>query len=372
MTVATKTTQELLSARKERLRKAIALEKSDKTCCILMADAFCARHMGVKMADFCKSMKAANQTMVDSAKALGDFEGMNAAFGPACVFPLIFMTHVDIPGVELPEDDLWQLHEREVMTTADYDTILNKGWLPFMVDYLKNRLHFPLDETFAELAETPQLVKNFEDAGYLVYSPIVATAVPELLGGGRSMPKFNHDLYKIPDKVEAVLDVIQKEMLEILRQQIRATGSTVVFLSPARGASEFYAPKLWERFVWKYLKETADVIIEEGAAMDFHIDSNWERDLDFFKAMPKGKCVFQTDGVTNIYKIKEKLGDRMCIMGDVGAVMLSLGTPDDVYNYSKKLIKDMGPGFILSTGCSAPPNAKVENVQAMIAAAQNN
>jgi uroporphyrinogen-III decarboxylase len=32
----------------------------------------------------------------------------------------------------------------------------------------------------------------------------------------------------------------------------------------------------------------------------------------------------------------------------------------------------MGPGFILSTGCSAPPNAKVENVKAMIAAAQNN
>ena len=185
------------------------------------------------------------------------------------------------------------------------------------------------------------------------------------------MPKFNHDMYKMPDKVEAVLDVIQKEMLEILRQQIRATESTVVFLSrPAVPATS--TPPALERFVWKYLKEVADVIIEEGAAMDFHIDSNWERDLDFFKAMPKGKCVFQTDGVTNIYKIKEKLGDRMCIMGDVGAVMLTLGTPDEVYNYSSKLIKDIGPGLILSTGCSAPPNAKVENVKAMIAAAQNN
>ena len=183
-----KTNQELLSERKERLRKAIALEKSDKTCCILMADAFCARHMGVKMSDFCKSIKASNQTMVESAKALGDFEGMNAAFAPSAVFPLIFMTHVKIPGVELPEDALWMLDEREMMTTADYDTILNKGWMPFMVDFLKNRIKFPLDETFAELAETPQLVKNFEDAGYLVYSPIVASSVPDSSAAGAPCP----------------------------------------------------------------------------------------------------------------------------------------------------------------------------------------
>jgi len=366
------TTQELLRKRKERLRKVIALEKPDKTPFILMADSFCARHMGVKLSDFCSSFKVANKTMLDSAKALGDFEGMNAAFAAGPIFPLIFMTKVKLPGQELPADSLWQLDEKEVMTIEDYDTILNKGWGPFMVDFLKNRLNFPLEATMQQLAEVPKLVQNFEDAGYVIYSPIVATAVPELIGGARSMPKYTRDMYKIPDKVEAVLDVIQKECLETLRQTIRATKATIVFLSPARGASEFYSPKLWERFVWKYLKETADVIFEEGAAIDIHIDSNWERDLEFFRALPKGKCVFETDGVTDIYKIKKVLGDRMCIKGDVGAAKLSLGTPDEVYNYSVQLIRDMGPGFILSTGCSAPPDAKVENIKAMVAAAASN
>jgi uroporphyrinogen-III decarboxylase len=126
---------------------------------------------------------------------------------------------------------------------------------------------------------------------------------------------------------------------------------------------------LWERFVWKYLKATADVIIEEGAAADLHIDGQWERDLDYFKAFPKGKCVFESDGVTDIYKIKEALGDRMPIKGDVSAVLTSLGTPDEVYNYCTRIIRDIGPGLILSSGCSLPPNAKVENVKAMIAAA---
>jgi uroporphyrinogen-III decarboxylase len=40
-----------------------------------------------------------------------------------------------------------------------------------------------------------------------------------------------------------------------------------------------------------------------------------------------------------------------------------------VYDYASKLVKDMGDGFILASGCSIPPNAKVENVKAMISAA---
>ncbi len=60
----------------------------------------------------------------------------------------------------------------------------------------------------------------------------------------------------------------------------------------------------------------------------------------------------------------------MCLMGDVPAAMLTLGTPDEVYKYSCNLVNNLGPkGFILGVGCTVPQNAKVENVKAMIAAA---
>ena len=364
-----KTPQELLQERKERIRKAVALEQTDRTPVVTLADGFCATHMGVKLSDFCSSLKASNKVMVDSIKELGDIDGFDSAFAAALLFPLGFMTNIKLPGRDLADDVVWQLDEKEVMTVEDYDTILNKGWTPFMQDYVANRLNVQFDAIMAELADTPQMVKNFEDAGYVVYSPLVINLVNELLSGGRSMPKFIQDLYKRADKVEAVLDVIQQEVLVTMRKQIRATNSSYVFISPARGASEFFSRKLWERFVWKYLKQVADVIIEEGAVINFHIDSNWERDLEYFKDFPVGKCVFETDGATNIYKIKEVLGSRMCIKGDVPAALFTLGTPDDVYNYSTKLIKDMGPGFILASGCAVPVNAKVENVKAMIAAA---
>ncbi len=363
-----KTNKELFNERLARVKKAIALEKPDRTPVVLMADSFCARHLGLTIADYCKSFKVANEIQVESAKRLGDFEGTTYPFCTPILFSLAFMTKVKTPGIELPPDSLWQIEEKEIMSRADYDTILKKGWATFSKEYLIERINFPWDAVMDELQCAPQCNKNFEDAGYIVYTPIIIVNVTEWLSFGRSFAPFVSDIYQIPDKVEAVLDVLQAERLEGLRQMVRASKPLAVFIQPGRGSGEFFRPKLWERFVWKYLKETAEMLIQEGTIVDFHLDGNWETNLEYFKCFPKGSCVIEVDGKTNLYKVKEKLGDRFCMKGDVPASLLTLGTPEDVYNYSAKLIKDLGPGFILSSGCTTPPDAKVNNVAAMIAA----
>ena len=77
-----------------------------------------------------------------------------------------------------------------------------------------------------------------------------------------------------------------------------------------------------------------------------------------------------TDGTTDLFKAKEVLGDHMCLMGDVPPNMLCLDSPEQVYTYCRKLIRELGPsGFILQSGCDIPPDAKLSNVQAMVAAA---
>ncbi|WP_411681029.1 uroporphyrinogen decarboxylase family protein [Clostridium thailandense] len=364
-----KTKQELYNERLGRLNKTLALEKTDRPPVILQMDGFCATHMGYTLAELCKGVKESNKIMLESLKALGDVDGSEASFSGGPIFPLTFLARVKLPGRELPENMMWQLDEAEMMLPGDYDTIINKGWSNFAPGYLRDRLKIDVDKLMEDLTYGPQATKNITDEGYLVYKQSTALTVNEYLGGGRSMVKFMRDLFKIPDKVEATLEVMQKEIVEGMRKQIRDSKASVVFLSPARGASEFFSPKLWERFVWKYIKETADAVIEEGAVCNIHMDGDWERDLNYFKDFPKGKIVLETDGATDIYKVKEILGSNACIKGDVPAAKLCLATPEEVYNYSTKLIKDMGEGFILSSGCSVPSNAKVENVKAMISAA---
>lgn len=68
---------------------------------------------------------------------------------------------------------------------------------------------------------------------------------------------------------------------------------------------------------------------------------------------------------------REVLDDRMCLMGDVPASLLAFGSASEVYDYTHKLIDDVGSrtGLIVSSGCNTPLNAKAENVDAMVQAA---
>jgi uroporphyrinogen-III decarboxylase len=65
--------------------------------------------------------------------------------------------------------------------------------------------------------------------------------------------------------------------------------------------------------------------------------------------------------MTDLCKFRQIVGDRMAVMGDIPAHLLSLGTPDNIYNYVRDLIRDIGPtGLLLTPGCDAPFNAKPE------------
>ena len=87
-----KTAQELLNERSTRIKKAIALEKPDRTPVVLSADAFCANLMGVKMSEFCADIKLTNKAMLDTLKTLGEVDGMNSSFAFLPIFPLEIIT----------------------------------------------------------------------------------------------------------------------------------------------------------------------------------------------------------------------------------------------------------------------------------------
>jgi len=71
---------------------------------------------------------------------------------------------------------------------------------------------------------------------------------------------------------------------------------------------------------------------------------------------------------TDIFRAKEMLGDKACIMGNVPISMLQVSTPAAVEEYCKKLIEKVGKngGFILRCSTDFTQDAKPENVKAMI------
>ena len=68
-------------------------------------------------------------------------------------------------------------------------------------------------------------------------------------------------------------------------------------------------------------------------------------------------------------KAKEVLGDVVCLQGGVPLTLLCTGTPDDVTEHCKKMIKHVGKngGYIMAPSTMLD-DAKVENVKAMFEA----
>jgi hypothetical protein len=69
------------------------------------------------------------------------------------------------------------------------------------------------------------------------------------------MSKFFFDLYRMPDKVKAAMDVIQPFWIEHGINSCNATGVRAIWVGGWRAASALVAPKLWDTFVFPYYLE---------------------------------------------------------------------------------------------------------------------
>jgi uroporphyrinogen decarboxylase len=77
-------------------------------------------------------------------------------------------------------------------------------------------------------------------------------------------------------------------------------------------------------------------------------------------------------GAMDIRAMKRQYGDRLCLLGNVDLVTLGMGTPQDVDNEVRNLIRDVGPGggYVISSGNSLAGYLPPENVLAMRDAVQ--
>lgn len=69
----------------------------------------------------------------------------------------------------------------------------------------------------------------------------------------------------------------------------------------------------------------------------------------------------------DIVRVKEKYGDRLCLVGNVSNELLRSGTPAEVEKAVKELLRTVAPGggYCLGSGNSIPDWARFENYMAM-------
>lgn len=277
-----------------------------------------------------------------------------------------------IPGRQLPEDALYQIDERVLFPREDYDKIAALGWNA----YWEENYEAMSGKSWEKLVAMQELsnrlyaedMKICEEQGAPVFLGVAVDSVMMAFSLCRTLVEFTRDLYEVPDKVEAAMRACCDDLIANAVQVCRSNDKMTAFIVLERGSGFYYPLELFERFEWPFLQRYVDAFISEGILPWMHFDTDWGLNLPHLRSLPAKKCVCDLDGMTDIFRAKEILGGHMCISGDVPAALLTLGSPQDVEAYCRRLMDEVGEGggFMLTSGCECPVNVTAENLRAMV------
>jgi len=133
-------------------------------------------------------------------------------------------------------------------------------------------------------------------------------------------------------------------------------------------------PHLWRRFIKPRFKKMCQLVKSKGKLTMLHCCG--KVDEIFAELIECGLDIFNPfqPEVMNVFEVKNKFGDKMNFYGGISIQKtLPFGTVQQVEDEVRKLIDIVGEdgGYIASPSHDIPPDAKAENIAAMIEVLQN-
>jgi uroporphyrinogen-III decarboxylase len=209
---------------------------------------------------------------------------------------------------------------------------------------------------------------KWRERGVAIQHGLCAEAPFDTFSMSRGLVDFSYDLMDDPEPIAEAASTLSDGFVRLSDFFTKRTGVRRMLVFCHRTSNDFMSPKHFEKYAFPSLKKIVEGLVSRDITPFLHCDGNWEKNLDYLHELPKAKVVLQFDGRTDMFRAKEIIGDHCCIFGDVPAAMFAFGGKEEVTEYCKKLIEEVGKGggFILGAGCEVPPNARPENVKAMI------
>lgn len=366
----------------ERMEAAVKLEPLDRIPCAPLMDVyFPSRYKGWTTSQGLYNMRKGFHAIVDVYDDLGGWDGMIL---PGYSLPLTPHAYSGVatgktinPGRELGEDEVAQFVETVALTRQDYDDIINLGWNGFRMK-VKDRFNpYPEERiigwTQNQMEQYKYELEFWRNRGIRSLCGAITQSPLMILSTSRTLLEITKDIYRIPDKLEAVMEAMLDDLIADTIEAAKISGEPGVMLVMERGGCFYYSLEVYERFEYPHMKKMVEAFAREGLITVMHLDQDYTLNLPYFKDLPAKMVVAELDSMTDIFKAKEALKGHMCIAGDVPAALSALGTPEEVEEYCKKLIDVVGEGggFILSSGCTVPVDCKIENLKAMVNTAKS-
>ena len=362
----------------ERIRAAINLETADRVPVAPWLDHFAATYTGLPKDEFIRDDGKRFNAVLRTARELGPWDMTYLAENVSRTLIMAAPARARWPGRDVPADQVHQFEEDELLCPDDYEVFERLGLLRFLREVAR-RL-YPGTDLVRGLLMLLSYTGRFRRDAAALRSAGIEPAVGFMHPGplfeywsiGRSLGLMCTDLYDRPQAVRSAARAWARSMTRLSIHAARLVNVNRVFVALSRSSPAFLSPAHFEEFVYPGLSTIVGMLVDAGITPVLHCDTAWTSRLDVFRRFPARRCVIELDGDTDMARAHEVLGDHACIKGNVPAWLTAFGSRDEVLTWCRRLIETAGArgGFILSTGCSLPANAKVENVRAIYEAAE--
>ena len=174
------------------------------------------------------------------------------------------------------------------------------------------------------------------------------------------------DLFERPNKVLAACEALRPHLQHVALSGADPDNNVPIGFWMHRGCVPFVSRKHFDQLYWPTLKPIIEGIWAQGHQVLFYAEGDWNAHLESFAELPDGSIVYHVDQ-GDIFEVHKAIGDKFCISGGIPNFLLSVGTPEEVRDYCRKVVDGVAGdgGYIMDASAIIQNDAKVENVRAM-------
>ena len=406
-----KEAEEGYRARVTRFIKAIRLEEPDRVPVMLPVQFFPAVHAGGNLKKVMYDYEEMKRAWI---KFLNDFE-MDSFIGCGLVLSGRMLEMIDYKVLVWPGHGLadhissYQYLESENMTPDEYDDLINdptdfllRKFLPRLaggfegfrklsqmtpfigipVFYVTQFADPDIRASVQTLLEAALEGMKWQSAVMEVGIAGMQKGIPSIWGGMCGAPfdligdmmrgtkGIMMDMYKRPDKLIEAMERITPILIDEAVGMANASGCPVIFMPLHKGTGGFMSDRQFKTFYWPTFKKVMMGLIQEGLVPLPYAEGDYGPRLEIIRDMPRGKVIWFFEQM-DMARAKEIMRDNACIAGNLPAVVLNAGSPEEVKEGCRELIENCarGGGYILS-GAVHLDEGNPENLRAMMEAAK--
>jgi len=243
-----------------------------------------------------------------------------------------------------------------------------KGVITSFEDFEKYRFPEKADFDYSTFEKVRQYLP--EGMGVIGQYGDIFTMVWELMG----FEEFSYALYDNPELVEALFNKIGNLVLSMFEYFAENDTIDVMWYSDdiAYVSGLMLSPAILRQYFFPWLKKIGDLAKSTNKPLIYHTDGLlFEVMEDIINCGVDALHPIEPQAMA-ISEVKQRYGDRLCLIGHVDVDLLSRGTPGQIREQVRKNIEDAAynGGYCVGSGNSIPEYVKFENYIAMLEAAR--